>query len=165
LDRAIEYDPKNSIYYFARSRFYNNLGKNKEALKDIETAIKYSPSENKMEYVNLRGMYKMGVGDFKGAVQDVKNVAEENRENADFYRAQSIIYNQLDMHNEAITASTKFIQLDSSIAQVFVIRGNALYYLNQKDESIRDFYKARTLGDTTAIEYIKRHEKSVKTKH
>ena len=163
MDRAIENDPKNSIYYFMRSRFYNIWGYNTEALKDIEFAIKYSPLDT--SYVNQRGVYKMVVGDFKGAVADVKNVDSGNKQNVQFLLAQSIIYNQTDMHKEALTASTKLIGLDSNIAQAYTIRGNALYYLKRKDESIRDFYRARALGDTTAIEYIKRHEKSVKTKH
>lgn len=157
MEKAIENDPTNSIYYFMRSRFYNDLGKNAEALKDIEMAIKYNPSDT--AYVNLRGMYKMMVGDYKGAAKDVKIVAIGSKQNIDFYRAQSIIYNQLDMHKEALIASTKLIELDSNIAQAYVTRGNALYYLKRKDESIRDYYKARSLGDTTAIEYIKRHEK------
>jgi tetratricopeptide (TPR) repeat protein len=164
INRAIENDPKNSIYYFARSRFYNDIGNNTEALKDIEIAIKYSPSDNKTAYVNQRGAYKMIIGDFKGAAKDVKNIAEGNKDNAEFFLTQSMIYNQLDMHKEALVSATKLIELDSNIAQAYVVRGNALHYLKRKDESLRDFYKARDLGDTTAIEYIKRHENKTKQK-
>jgi tetratricopeptide (TPR) repeat protein len=164
LDQAIQLEPKNSFYYFARSRFFNEYGNNVEALKDIEVAIKYSSSDNKTAYVNQRGAYKMMMGDFKGAAKDVEIVAEGNKDNAQFLLTQSMIYNQLDMHKEALVSATKLIELDSNIAQAYVVRGNALHYLKRKDESLRDFYKARDLGDTTAIEYIKRHENKTKQK-
>lgn len=162
LEKTIEIEPKNSYYYFVRSRFLNDWGYNTDALKDIEVAIKYSPSE--LGYVNQRGAYKMLLGDFKGAAADLKNLANGNKQNVDFLLAQCIIYNQLDMHREALKASTSLIALDSNKAQAYVVRGNALSHLNRKDESLKDFYKARDLGDTTAIKYIERHEKKIKAK-
>lgn len=162
LNLAIATNPKDPYYYFILSRHLNESGRNKEALENINKAIRLMPTEK--SFINQRGIYEVAEGNFRDAILDLKEVSPANINNFEFYTFQSIAYNQLEMHAEALAAAENMLLLDSSYSNAYVIKGTALHYLHRERESRLAFDKAASLGDSTAIKYVKRFEKKGKNK-
>lgn len=156
LSFAINQDALNGYYYAARSKFYNEDEDNMSALNDINKAIKLDPNDT--SYINQRGVYKIVLKDYKGALDDLKFIAYRNKETYDIYMYRAIIFNKLKMHKEALEESNKCIKLNPSVGPIYLIRGNARYNLSDTIGGLNDIRKSASLGNIDAINYMKKHD-------
>lgn len=158
LEKAIQNDSLNPNLWVARSRFLHEDKRYLEAINDINKTLTLVPNDTSV--INMRGEYKLYTGDFNGAVKDLEVVAWKNKDNGLFYLGRAIAYNQLSMRKNAISAADKAIQLDSTLAQAYLIRGNQKYLLGDKKSGLIDIEKAAKLGDVQAIETLNKYKSS-----
>lgn len=156
LDFAIAKDSMNPYYYAVFSRFCNEDGDNIAALKNINKAIYLS--KNDTAYLNQRGLYKVLLSDFEGAIVDMELISHSNLNNPDFYYYKSVSFHKLKKYNQAIPFAKKCILLNPNYSNAYTILGNALYNIGSQVEGIEYLKKAAYLGDKDAIDFMKKYE-------
>jgi predicted Zn-dependent protease len=156
LDLAIYSDSLNPFYYGVRSQFRNEDGQYDLAMLDINQAINLDPSDT--SFVNGRGSYKIQFQDWEGALQDLKDISYQNKNNAYVYMYRAMANHKLKKYKNVLEEANKCLNLNPNIGVVYSIRGNAKLHLGDEEGGYADVKKGAKLGDKDAIEFLKKYE-------
>ncbi len=110
LDKAIQLNPEESIYFIGREAAKDIVGNHNDALEDYDQAIKLDP-EDIFAY-DTRADVKTHVGDYEGAIDDYTEIIKLDHNNGEAYKARGNIYLKLKNYQAAFEDFTEAIKLD-----------------------------------------------------
>lgn len=165
-EKSLSINPKNFINWYNLSTYYDEQKMYSKAIMCINEAINLLPS--KIDLKLVRGSYKLGLEDYKGAFEDMDTIPESyvKKSTVYFNRAKCLFY--LKRFEEAISDCNKVIEEEkqSTISETFLIRGSSKLGLKQIDSAYVDIKKAYDMGNSDAVEiynklldYYKKHQK------
>lgn len=124
-----------------------------QVIKSTTKAIERD--QNNPEAFLLRGILKMELSDYFGAIEDLSISLKQNESfDAYLYRAKAYFYKGNDF--KSIKDYTKALEFDKDNAEVYYLRGSVKEGLLGTRAAYKDFSKAGELGHNgayTAIEY------------
>lgn len=143
-DKAIQLDSNDAVIYF-------NRGMSKAKLKDYKGAIIDYTKSNQLQpnaetYFNC-GFARYKAANLTGAMEDFDKVIAMNSTPVPelfFYRGNIRFMNK--DYEGAVGEFTKAIEAKSDYAKAYFNKGLSEHYLNQQEQSCKDFNKAKELG-------------------
>jgi len=158
FDKAIELDSTNPNFYWNRAKYGREAYK--ERIADLSKTIELEPN-NKNAYLT-RGLeeyiaeyYTAAIDDFDRAIK--LEVDSNKRELAIEYCYRGMSKFGYNYYSAAIIDIDKAAELDSILPIIYLNRGYVKIKSEDKKGSCLDFYKAKELGDTTALDSIKKY--------
>jgi tetratricopeptide (TPR) repeat protein len=143
-DKALQLDSNNATIYFNRGIAKAKLNDYLGAIADYTKSNAIKPSAD--TYFNS-GFAKYKAAKLTGAIEDFDKVIEMNPSppaEVYFYRGNIKFMNS--DYFSAIKEFGKAIEINPDYAKAFFNRGLSEHNLNQKEESCKDFTKAKELG-------------------
>ena len=113
-------------------------------------------SQTSKEYLN-KGVRKVNLQDYRGAIVDYNKAIELNPNYADAYYNKGIAKTNLQDYQGAIEDYNKAIELNSNFENAYYNRGIDKIKLSLKDSGCLDLSKAGELGDKEAYDMIKKY--------
>ena len=139
-----------SNHYYLRAKLKNKLAGPKDALNDLNKAIKIESLPN---YFSERAMMKHKLKDFLGAVDDYTQAIERvSKANYFYNRANS--KNRLNDFKGAVEDYTKALSMNPDNLNYLTTRGMVLYKLGHTDLSKLDWQNASKKGYKRASNYL-----------
>ena len=120
-----EVKAESASYYFERATKKSEKGLRLEAIADFTTAIYLDPSL--WQAFNNRGLDKMLIEDYSGAINDFSKTIEIKPDFANAYYFRGWSKDLLQDYQGAINDLNKAISLDDNKADYYYILGNAYY--------------------------------------
>ncbi len=134
--------------YIAKQKTLHNLNRNREALVVLNTAIKIFP--NNMLLISNRGIEKLSLGDFNGAMSDLNKSIQSNEldsmDCSDAYRFRGHLHQQKSDNEIAIRDFTNAINQNPKQDLAFLSRAKCYQEMGLRDKACEDFRKAADLG-------------------
>lgn len=149
LNKAIELQSDLTKAYFERAVLHKQMGEQQAALNDYNTIIELKGRTYMEAFLN-RGLTKKMLGDFTGALEDLKEVIDEFPDNADLRKNKGNLYLLFGMPRNAIDDYTKAIQLNDSYAEAYYNRAVAFLIIHDKMSACADLEKSMALGSEIA---------------
>lgn len=156
LGKAIEYDSLSPYYWTARSMFYDEDSLYFEAIRDINKAIKLDPKDTSL-YLK-RGSYKISIGDFEGAIDDMKNISVNYKSDYSVYANRAYCYLKLSKYKECIEQASISLSLNPNFAKAYGVRAAAKSKLNNYDGAYDDLERGARLGDKECEIYLEKYK-------
>jgi Tfp pilus assembly protein PilF len=116
--------------YNSRSLAYSQLGKDRQAIIDLNKAIRLKPDYADAYY--NRGLLQFSLNKYDEAIADFSKVIELNPRDAEAYNSRGISKYELKQYQGAMKDLTKAIQLDQNYADAHYNRG--LVKMNAEDD-------------------------------
>lgn len=157
LGKAIDIDTLGVRYLVHRSQKHEEDSLYNDAINDINEAIRRQPA-NKGLYV-FRGIYKKGLGDYKSALVDMKEIPTFMQKDANVYGNRAFVYLKLGKFKECIDDANNSILLNPNNGGVYGVRANAKSNLQDFEGAYQDLKKAVELGDKEAIPLYEEYKK------
>ena len=137
FDKAVIYDQRNPTNRSARALTNILLGKDDEALNDLNTAIDLG-SKWSGDYIN-RGMLYYKQHNFRNALSDFDKAVESDPNNMQCWYDRAVLRNELGDYNRALDDINHALDLDTSRTEVYYQRGLINMQLRQWQAAINDF--------------------------
>lgn len=152
--KAIEMDSLSVDAYLSRGGCQIQLGNNKEALSDLNKAVRLYPTS--MSY-SRRAQVQFYLDDLKAAIEDcTKAIAlDPNNDLAYYYRGYSKLYQDFDKAENALPDFDMAVKIDPS-ARNYNARGIVRNQLRMYKQAIEDFGLALPLDPSNAHTYFVR---------
>lgn len=126
FNKCIELNPRGMMPYYNRAKFYESIGKNKEALADYDRVI-----------VNAR---RSG------------NATKEEDRQAVVFKHKAKLLSKMGRLEEAIDSISAAIAINKLLPEDYTIRGELYLELREYDKALADFNQALELSPTMAPE-------------
>jgi tetratricopeptide (TPR) repeat protein len=138
LFKASELYKKDQEVYEYISRYYSVIGKNEQAIEEINKAIQIDP--NYAEYFYWRARFQSELKNNSEAITDFTKAIELEPTNANRYIARATFYNEeLNKIDSSLIDFSKAISLNPEDTASLYIRGSIYYQLNQISKALEDF--------------------------
>lgn len=137
FDKAVIYDQRNPINWSAKALTNMMLGKDDEALSDLNQAVKLG-SKWSGDYLN-RGSLYYKKHNYRGAIADFDKAVELAPDNMQCWYNRAILRNELGDYNRALADINHALDLDTSKAEIRYQRGLINMQLRQWQTAIKDF--------------------------
>lgn len=154
LDEAIQLEPANAEYYYARGILNNGKEKFKIALLDFDKAISLKPKFNLFGLYLNRGATYLTLKQNGKALDDFTKATELDPRNASAFHSLGLIHYEDGDYEEAITDFLKSTDLNPNNGATFYNLGMAYYKANYIDNACLYFHKACQLQNTNACKMI-----------
>ena len=139
--------------FFARGLIKNSLGRDEEAISDLNEAIRLKP--NYPEAYFLRGISNNSLGRHEEAISDLNEVIRLKPNYSEAYSLRGISNNSLGRHEEAISDLNEAIRLKPNSAQAYYLRGIVKGTLRKVEEAKEDYQTALKLAEQQGDENLK----------
>ncbi len=146
-NRALEIKEDADAYYYL-GYAKSDIGRNAEALKNLNQAIDLNSSDPRYFYV--RGNTKGSLGDHEEAIKDYKKTIQLQPRHINAYGNLAQAQKDLGLYQEAIRTFDKALSIDPRHSNNFRMRGNIKYELKKYKEAIIDFDKALSIPSKVA---------------
>jgi tetratricopeptide (TPR) repeat protein/S1-C subfamily serine protease len=160
-DTALKIDPKSALAYLRRGNVkFLSLKDRQGGMTDFDLAVSIDP-QSALVY-GIRGIGKMNIQDYRGAISDFNTAIDIERE-ALFYYSRSLVKMNLKDYQGATVDINLAIDIDPRDSDHYHIRG--LIKDNQKNHkgAIEDFNIAVKLDPQNAAYYFSRYDSKQKT--
>ncbi len=148
LNKAIELKPNFPEAYYNKAVINKDARNFPEVMKDINKVIEF---KFKLEDAyNIRGIAYSQLGNDTAAIADYTRVLEINPHCSFAYEVfnnRGYAKAKLKLFQDAILDYNQAIALKPDNSMFYVNRGNAFFYLGQKNNACMDWSKAAELGD------------------
>ncbi len=145
-------EPKTDFMYYAQSVYYTKLNVWEKAIISIKSAIKIN--KNSFEYRYMLAKLYYNTEKIDEAQQVLNKITEENPKYIQAY----ILLAEIDLKNKqyqaAIDKTNTALYLDKNIAEVYYIKGSALYNKFDYDKAIENYKTALSINPKES-EYYK----------
>lgn len=142
------------VAYLNRADAYANLKSSRDAIKDLNTAIKLDP-----KYADAycsRGSIYNNLGNHQQALNDYSQAIELNPKYSDAYYNRGIVHDKLGNYQQAIEDFDKAIKIDPYNIKAYVNRAVLYISLGNYQQAIKDCDKAIELNPQSAKAYHSR---------
>lgn len=168
INQAIALEPKEYKYLLIRSKFYNEMGKHDEAVRDFDNMIALFP--NNVDAYSARGVAEMNQYNYRSAALDFTKSILIDPNNEKYYRLRGLCYNNLENYPEALKDYTTSIdlltkklegqkdrELQNTLAETYILRGHCLNLMGNNARACRDFLMAHNLGIKKGLNYYRKY--------
>lgn len=141
-------------YFYARGEQYGKMGKYRDAMLDmyryemLSTTMPTAAFYYEREQLEIKGRI------YQGALNDINRAVVLDRNNAQLWAEKANVHLKVGQYDEAIKAADIAIELDSSYASPYLVKGLAQCQDGNKTEGLQNLEKAKSLGDTQADGFI-----------
>ena len=153
--KSIRLDPNYGNAYSNRGLAYHDLGRETEAIADIDKAIELKAPDPHIDY-NNRGSAKKALGRTDDAIRDYDKAIQLKPDYADAYYNRGIAKRALMRYEDAINDYTLSIKYDPINPEAFNNRGNAKDDLGRYEEALLDYNKAIQFKPNYSLAYNNR---------
>jgi tetratricopeptide (TPR) repeat protein len=152
LNQAITLDPQ-SMYYGNRAYTNNKLGNIPEALADYEKAVQLDPT-NLIYYDLAIARYTNGKKPLAiSAIQ--KHISYYPKDEMGLYFG-GIIASELDLFDEALGYFNKALEVNSTLPNIYLKRGDVFFLTKKYQEAVNDYSKVIELDPKNGGAYYVR---------
>lgn len=157
LNKAIEQDANNSLYYFTRAKlryeaFKDYPGAIADFKKVVELDSNYKGVYSELAYVSLFNK------DVKSTKEYLSKAEVQNPEDIKIFLTQALIYIENMNFSKAVEVYDKAIELYPNDSDLYLRRGYAKSYMRRYRSAIKDYDKAIELNPKNYAAYEKRSE-------
>jgi len=160
LKKAINLDPENFSLYIDRSLLYNKLKMYKESIEDISFYLELFPEDDHAIY--QCGQIYYDQGSYLKALEWFNKCLKINTSEAKYFAARGNTYFQTKTYKYAIRDYGMSLDLDADNPEVYLNKGLARLYLDDKKGACSDWQKAVRYGSAEARELLDIHCQNVK---
>lgn len=147
LNRALNLDPHNARFLSNRGNVYRDLSRYNEAIADYRNALVTDP-DFAPAFLG-RGLAYGSKGDPDRAINDLTRAIEIGTHPDGLYN-RGVMYSRKKDYASAHADYTRYIEMDSqfktSLADSYLNRGIANYYLDDREAALKDVSKAIELN-------------------
>jgi tetratricopeptide (TPR) repeat protein len=160
IDKAIELNPYEGIYFYQQSYCLSNIGLNNEALKSINKAIHLQSDDEVLYSLYEKSNLLCSFEEYEEALILVNQSIELDPNEFLFLEHKGYILYHLGEYNEALIFLDKAIELEAESDSAWFIRGlvlshtKAWLFFDRKDEALESFNKAININPNNS-EYLK----------
>jgi tetratricopeptide (TPR) repeat protein len=154
LDEAIQMDPTNPEYYYARGMLNHSKEKYAKAIMDYDKAISLNPKFNLFGLYLNRGATYLTLKEMGKALDDFTKATELDPKNASAFHSLGLVHYENGDYEEAINDFLKSSDLNPNNASSYYNLGMAYYKSNYIDNACLYFHKACQLQNTNACKMI-----------
>lgn len=104
-----------------------------------------------------RGVLKLKLEDFRGAIQDFNSAINLYKLDANYYKYRGVANFNLDNFSGALLDFDSGIEITGQDGQLFLYRGDTRIQLGHKDKGCQDLSKAGELGEMESYKLIKKN--------
>ena len=141
INKAIELNPKESLYYRCRANLYLTQNRDEEAFNDVSKAIELNP--NLAYGYHARAHYYERKEQYENALKDFTKAIELDPDSfTNFGCRGKLLSINLGEHQKAIDDFNKALLLDPKSGETFHQRGHAYARLQNYSEAISDIKRA-----------------------
>jgi tetratricopeptide (TPR) repeat protein len=141
---AIHLDPDSGKAYAVRGKARAALGQLREALKDLDEAVRRDPQTAVVYYQRAQVAVKFKVKD-ANPLKDVNEVIRLNPDFAPAHALQGLLYLRQGKHDEAVRSCDRALALNPKLAPAYLYRGAARKARGQVREGEDDRQRALEL--------------------
>ncbi len=142
--------------YLNRAQTYIRLGKNKKAIADYDSIIKFQ-DVNLMNAHFDRGQLYMRMNDKKAALADYKKVVELNPKNIQLTWDIGRVSYEIEEYADALTYYSRAMeQIENPEAQLYLIRGEVFEKLKNYEAAIEDYSRVIEMNPKLAQAHYSR---------
>ncbi|NEQ39274.1 MAG: tetratricopeptide repeat protein [Okeania sp. SIO3I5] len=152
INKALELEPGNAIYYMLRGVLYFGTGEKQKGIADLDKAISFHPES--ADYYFLRGQFFLGVGEKQKGMADLDKTIELEPDDAVYYKNRGDAYFEIGEKQKGIKDYDKAISLDPDSAHKYYnSRGDLFYEQEDYVAAVADYNKAIELKPDDASYY------------
>lgn len=143
--KALQFGVKESIdILISRAEILESIGKNKDALEDLNLAIKLSlnKSERNLKGYLLRAIIFNNIGKYDSTIQDCNKILSFYPTFIDAYLYRGIAYSNCKRYSEALSDFNKVLENYPNYNIALVSRAVAYFGLQKIPEALSDINKA-----------------------
>lgn len=148
LDRAINYDPNNSIILNEIAMIYINQGEIKLAIKALNTILKKNPNDQ-IALANM-GFTALKAEKYEKALKIYDDVINQFGKRAFLLSNRSFALMNLGRYDEALEDINLSIELNPKNSFAYKYKGMIYLELKDKENACKSLMTAKDLGYTTA---------------
>jgi tetratricopeptide (TPR) repeat protein/V8-like Glu-specific endopeptidase len=151
-NRVLERNP-NSWAYFARGAARIAAKDFKNALVDLNEAIRLNPEYIEAAAYSLRGVARFATGDKKGAFNDLDEAVQLDSKDADIFKIRGKIRSEQEDYKGAIADFNEVLRLNPKEAEAYYLRGMARLTQGDKKGALADSNEAIRLNPKIGYAY------------
>jgi tetratricopeptide (TPR) repeat protein len=159
LNKAIKMEPENFSLYIDRSWLYNELKVYKPAMEDISFYLELFPGDDHAIY--QCGQIYFDQGSYLKALEMFNKCLLLDQSKAEYFAARGNTYLKTKTYKYAIRDYGMSLDLEADNPDVYLNKGLARFYLNDKEGACTDWQKAARYGSVQARELLNTHCLSV----
>ncbi len=160
LDSAVSVGKRTGVvapYYLARAQFLDNKGEYRKALQDYNEYDSISrPIEPTFFYARYKCELKLRM--WQQALFDIARTCYLAPQEPTYLAEWASLDLRVKRIDEGISAATQCIKIAPEYADGYLLLGLLQIEKKQKQEALKNFEKAKELGDTRAEDYIKKYK-------
>jgi tetratricopeptide (TPR) repeat protein len=161
-EAGLKANPRNAILWSNKALLYGELGQPEEELRCYDQALKYDPRDVESWFnkgVTLRHLNRI---DAAIAAYDGALAVDPNYLPALQNKAFALMV--AERYSEAATVCEKTTALAPESPDVWLLRGDALFYSGHPDQAIPSYEKAGQLGAEKADEFVEKCRRVLKSR-
>ncbi len=161
LDRAIQDDANEPLYYAWRGKVSKTKGDENAALADYDRSLTINPRQPNV--LAERGHLLLKRGDFDGALSDLSSAISFADDAGTYHFDRGSVLSMKNLYSEAIEDFDQAIELGDRRGVVYSNRGMARLEMGDSDKAIADFDVAIRLEPSESLYFNNRgraHHKS-----
>ncbi len=145
-------DNLKGLIYYNLSMVQSQLGNVKDAITNIDFAIKFNP--NDLNGYFSRCGYKISIGDYNGAIADCNLIIKLDPQNGKAYFSRAYIEYEMGDFKATINDISLVLNIDKNNSTAYTLRANAYNNCKNYKNAIDDYNKAIELNpnDLVAID-------------
>lgn len=132
-----------------RAEIYQELGRELEAMADLNEALKIAPKNTSA--LNQRATYNLDAGKIGDAMDDISlSLKINNSDNSEAYFVRGLLYSGQKKYEDAIKDYDKVIDMDYTAYKAYYNRGVCYRALGDVDEACSNFEISKLMGSENA---------------
>lgn len=155
INKAIEQDSLIGYFFYFRSTLYDANSNLTYALRDIDKAIKLSPTDTL--FLNKKGIYEVASGKFQSALKNLQYIPFDQKNNPTIYLYRSICYFSINEYNKALQEINVYFTFGGDEANGYLIRGASKNITKNDTSGMLDIRYAAKLGNLEAKNYLEKY--------
>ncbi|KPK84324.1 MAG: hypothetical protein AMS27_10245 [Bacteroides sp. SM23_62_1] len=155
LNKAIRIEPESFNLYLERSWLFNELKMYRQSLEDISFYLELFPEDGRAIY--QKGRIYFSQGSYLKALENFNKCLAIDQSKAEYFAARGDTYLKTKTYRSAIRDYGMSLDLKADNPDVYLNKGLARYYLNDKDGACSDWQKAIRYGSVKAHELLNAH--------
>ena len=156
INKAIEYDSENVLYYFWRGISYAQMDMNQEALVDYTRAIALSPPS--FHAYGRRGLVYFKLKKYQDAIDDFNKAIELNPDYYNYYVERGGVYFDIKKYDEAMADYDRALSKapPNSLPKIYCLKAMVYMVKGKYRDAYRDVNRAIECDPRYANAYLSR---------
>ena len=154
VDKAIEKDNQQSIYYYIRGVLNISRGRFSKAIEDLDKALSLHPGTNEFNIYLNRGVAYIDVEENSLAIADLNKALALQPNNASAYHSRGRLYYNMKQYDDAVKDFNRSIELNPNNDVTYYNLGMAYFRLEDNKNACENFHKSCSMGNRNACKMV-----------